>query len=281
MNVEIFKLTSEEIYFLIKGIHLGIANGLRRIIISEVPTFAIYDVQILKNDSIMINDYIIQRLGLLPIDSNNRFLIKKMPIECNCESHICKDCCIVINIDVISHEHKKKIFLKDLNLSDTELFTKDAFEIPLFVLNRNESFKAQLRIRKGIGHQNARWMPATVVIAKPNPVISIIDSCQDITILHKLVSSCPKKIFHLKKDQSLTIKNQDQCIYCNGCINFLEEEKLPNFIKIEQKQEEFLFQIETAGTMRPDLIFTEALSILKKKVIDIQDSLNQFELLKI
>ncbi len=273
MKIEIIILNNEEIYFSIKGINIAFANAVRRIIIAEVFTFAINDVIIIKNDSIMYADYISQRLGLLPINSNNRSLISIMPIECNCENHRCPHCCIILEVEVTSDTHKKRIFLKDLNLKENHLalFTRDAFDIPLFVLNQNESFKAKLYITKGIGHQNARWMPSSVCIAKPYPKITIQDHDLPKAMVDKLINTCPKKLFLLDKQNKIEIKNPDQCIYCNACVEFLEEEKLPAIIKIEPNENEFIFHIESVGTMSPDLIFSEAIKILKQKVNELNE----------
>jgi DNA-directed RNA polymerase alpha subunit len=251
MQIEIKKLTEEEIYFSITNINLGIANGIRRIIIAEVPTFAIDQVLIFKNTSIMNNDYIIQRLNLLPINSNDRILIKNMPIECKCVEKQCNECSIILNVDINSCDHKKRIYLTDLLSSkELSLFTKDAFQIPLFVLNANEIFKAKLIIHKGIGHQHAKWMPATSVIVKPYPEISL-----------------EKNIFQLTNNKDeLKLQDPNLCIYCNACTNLDA-----SLVSIKPQLNKFIIHIESCGTLLPNVIFTEALQILKQKAADLNE----------
>lgn len=49
------------------GIDASIANALRRILIAEVPTIAIHRCYIVNNTSVMQDEVLAHRLGLLPI----------------------------------------------------------------------------------------------------------------------------------------------------------------------------------------------------------------------
>jgi DNA-directed RNA polymerase II subunit RPB3 len=57
--------------FLVKDINVGIANALRRVIISEIPIYAIDKVVMYQNDTIFTDEYICHRLGFIPISVNN------------------------------------------------------------------------------------------------------------------------------------------------------------------------------------------------------------------
>ena len=69
ISVEILSLDSERIRFAVNNIDLYLANTLRRVIISEIPTIAIDLVSITKNTTALNSEMIAHRLGLVPIDS--------------------------------------------------------------------------------------------------------------------------------------------------------------------------------------------------------------------
>ena len=83
-EIEIKSKTDEELIFDIKGVDPTIVNTLRRIMIAEIPTMAIETVIINQNTSIIPDEVLAHRLGLIPIlaDANN-FIEKKPEDEFN------------------------------------------------------------------------------------------------------------------------------------------------------------------------------------------------------
>lgn len=51
----------------LSGIDASLANGLRRIIISEIPTMAFHKVLLYQNTSVIPDELLVHRLGLLPL----------------------------------------------------------------------------------------------------------------------------------------------------------------------------------------------------------------------
>lgn len=60
------------IVFEIIGIDVSLANALRRIMIAEVPTVAIEHVYMWNNTSIMHDEVLAHRIGLIPIHIDPR-----------------------------------------------------------------------------------------------------------------------------------------------------------------------------------------------------------------
>lgn len=71
-RAEVMSLNDEEIVFDLIGIDAALANAFRRILLAEVPTMAIEKVFILNNTSMIQDEVLAQRLGLIPIRADPR-----------------------------------------------------------------------------------------------------------------------------------------------------------------------------------------------------------------
>lgn len=84
MDIKIISLDDEEAIFDVIGIDPPLANALRRILISEIPTIAIDVVNLYQNTSVIPDEVLCHRLGLIPILANaNDFEYKKENEEFN------------------------------------------------------------------------------------------------------------------------------------------------------------------------------------------------------
>jgi len=66
----VVKIISKEmntLKFELSNTDLTVANALRRIIIAEIPTMAIEIVEISENTSVLHDEYIAHRCGLIPL----------------------------------------------------------------------------------------------------------------------------------------------------------------------------------------------------------------------
>ena len=72
MEIRVLSNEKEEgkLSFIAKDITPAFANTLRRIIADEVPTMAIEDVEFTKNNSILYDEMIAHRLGLIPLSTD-------------------------------------------------------------------------------------------------------------------------------------------------------------------------------------------------------------------
>lgn len=92
MNTLKFELTNTD---------LTVANALRRIIIAEVPTMAIEIVEIAENTSVLHDEYIAHRCGLIPLLSIDADKYNYYD-ECPCKQGNCEMCTVVFDLDVLN-----------------------------------------------------------------------------------------------------------------------------------------------------------------------------------
>lgn len=71
-DIEILSLNEEDIVFDLVGVEPPLANALRRILIAEIPTMAIEKVNMWQNTSIIPDENLAHRMGLIPIKADPR-----------------------------------------------------------------------------------------------------------------------------------------------------------------------------------------------------------------
>lgn len=139
-------------------------NALRRLSINQVPTFAIDDVVILENSSVMHDEAIAHRLGLIPLRTDlERFV---MPDVCDCKSTLgCSKCRVLLVLDTESQDKTKVITSADL-VSEDEVVKPVNNEIPIVSLAPGQKLKFEAYARLGSGKNHAKWQPTSVAVVK-------------------------------------------------------------------------------------------------------------------
>lgn len=97
-NIKINDSKDYLISFSISNIDVSVANAMRRILISEIPSMAIETVEILDNNTPLIDEYLVHRLGQIPLITNDidSFNFKK---DCSCIVR-CENCSFEFSLDV-------------------------------------------------------------------------------------------------------------------------------------------------------------------------------------
>lgn len=107
------KLRDDKMKFVLTGTDTSVANALRRAMMALVPTFAIDVVTIHENSSVLPDEFIAHRLGLIPLKWKGSTL-ERLPQdvypfsdECECDltySDVCPKCTIEVRLDVANTE---------------------------------------------------------------------------------------------------------------------------------------------------------------------------------
>ncbi|CAM6089621.1 unnamed protein product [Calypogeia fissa] len=138
--------------FELRGTHSSFANALRRVMLAEVPTLAIDLVQIECNDSVLDDEYLAHRLGLIPIASE-KAMEMTLPRDCSCDGDgSCSICCVVFTLDVKNQTDRiLSVTSLDLVSSDEEVMPV----LPPFPKKRKK--KTGLHNKEnGTGHEKAQ-----------------------------------------------------------------------------------------------------------------------------
>ena len=66
-HIDILSCTENTMRFQLQGVDESVANSLRRAMIAEVPTLAIENVEVEDNSTMVHDEYLAHRMGLIPI----------------------------------------------------------------------------------------------------------------------------------------------------------------------------------------------------------------------
>ena len=83
MNIDIKTKDEQNIVLIVEGVDVPFVNALRRICMVEIPTMAVENVEIYKNDSRIFDEVLSHRLGLIPLKTDLDTITLRG--ECDCE----------------------------------------------------------------------------------------------------------------------------------------------------------------------------------------------------
>jgi DNA-directed RNA polymerase subunit D len=176
-------------------------NALRRLSISEVPTFAIDDVVMLENSSVMHDEAVAHRLGLIPLRTDlQRFVL---PNLCECKSTLgCTKCRVLLVLDSEANDKTKVVTSAEL-VSEDDIVKPISKEIPIIVLAPGQKLKFEAYARLGLGKDHAKWQPTSAAVVKDgkddNQTILIIETTGSLTA-HEVVVAAISRLANKMRD---------------------------------------------------------------------------------
>ncbi|MDH5688180.1 MAG: DNA-directed RNA polymerase subunit D [Candidatus Bathyarchaeota archaeon] len=266
MHMQIIGKYENSVRFKVKGISSAFANTLRRIIVSEVPTMAIDEVVIIENSSVLHDEILALRLGLVPLktdlDSYN------LPEECSCKSEFgCNLCRSILTLDVEAKNGVRTVYSGDF-FTDNPDIVPISDKIPIVKLASGQKVRLEAYARLGRGKVHVKWQPVSVCAYRYMPIINIDESrCDE---CDECVEICPKDIL-VKEDGKIRVQNLEECTLCKDCVKVCKIDPAP--IEVNWDDETFIFDIESNGVLPVERIVSEGLKILNKKISDLTESM--------
>jgi DNA-directed RNA polymerase subunit D len=162
LKVKVLEETPDTVSLQLEGIDRSYANAVRRFCISEVPGMAIDDVVILENSSVLYDEILAHRLGMIPIKTDlERY---NLPEECDCGNPLgCHKCRVLFVLDAKGKDKVTVVNSGDLVSEDREIRPVSE-SIPLVKLAHGQTVKLEAYARLGKGKEHAKWQPCTVAV---------------------------------------------------------------------------------------------------------------------
>jgi DNA-directed RNA polymerase II subunit RPB3 len=306
-KVELLQLQPDVIKFILSDTDTSVANTLRRIMIAEVPTLTIDLVEYADNTSVLNDEYIAHRLGLIPLryqplegnndnkgmDCSEAFCPHR---ECICFEH-CQRCSVELECDVHYTVTGEEDVLAPLTVTSRDLISNNPNVQPAHFLSPEEQDEAQdagiaivklgpgqkLKFkaiaRMGISKEHAKWCPVAVATYKFWPEVIINE--EEMALLtteqkQELVNTCPDRILEFDEvtGSIRAVDNYWDVATFTEDLDFAQRamKKRPeddDFVTIRHSTNKFIFTVEATGAMDADQVVLTALKVLKKRLNDL------------
>lgn len=295
-RVDVKSLSEDFMEFDIVGIDPAIANAFRRILIAEVPTMAIEKVFFADNTSLIQDEVLAHRLGLVPLKVDPRLFQFRgegeMALEDNTVVFKLKAKCkrkakgsdeiegsrvLSGNFEWLpegSHwppESEKKF----TGFSENQKVAIDFGgkfprptneDIVLARLRPGQAIELEAHAVKGLGKTHSKWSPVATASYKMLPEVHFLKPMEG-ELADSVVETCPVGVFDIedlgKGKRRARAANPRKCTLCRECVR---PEGWDKYIQLRRVKNHFIFSIESTGALPPDVLFTEAVQILQNKV---------------
>lgn len=161
MELKIIEHGENEVKIALSGVKVRFANALRRAMIAEVPKLAIDEVNIYENNSLLYDEDLALRLGLIPLKTDDL-------------SSYSDEDRISITLEAQSPDRAGYTMVYSKELISSDPHVEPAFDnIPIVKLISTEREISGMRsvagqkisieaiARRGIGKEHAKWQPVT------------------------------------------------------------------------------------------------------------------------
>ncbi len=159
-SLEIINKDNQKISVKLKGVSLQYANALRRVCLNGVPVFAIDTVDIIENSSVLPDEGLAHRLGLIPIKTDLTRFNEQSKCDCQSESG-CSNCRVMLVLDSGDSDVTRTILSNELSSEDDSIKpTSD--KISIVQLTQGQRIKVECYARLGRGTEHAKWNSANI-----------------------------------------------------------------------------------------------------------------------
>ncbi|KAI3414906.1 DNA-directed RNA polymerases I and III subunit RPAC1 [Psidium guajava] len=270
---------------------IGVDNSLR------LPTMAIEKVLIANNTSVVQDEVLAHRLGLIPIKVDPRLfdylsendtpnekntIVFKLHVRCEERGQR-----LTVTSNELTWLPKGSEFLKTSESSTSAsksetytYFTCSQDSMPEFAgnpisvypdiiidkLGFGQEIELEAHAVKGVGKTHAKWSPVATCWYRMLPEVVLMEEIEG-KKAEVLKQKCPANVFEIEDladgRKRATVARPRACTLCRECIGGGEEwEKR---VSLRRVKDHFIFTIESTGALPPEVLFTEAVKILEDK----------------
>ncbi|WP_290816217.1 DNA-directed RNA polymerase subunit D [Halovivax sp.] len=243
-DVEFVERGDREARFLVRGVTPAFANGIRRAMIADVPTMAIDTVRFVENSSVMFDEQLALRLGLIPLTTPP-------------EGEFGEDDAVTLSIDV---EGPATAYSGDLVSSEPELVRPADENVPIIQLQEDQRLEAEADAVTNRGKNHAKHQGGVAVGYRHLQRVTVEGD------LPEFADEEPRTIRGV-------IETEDGELVPTESFGHDLSERYPGKeVTVEDVPNAFVFHVETDGSFSVDELVLRAAESLDVRAAELEEA---------
>ncbi|QLH84363.1 DNA-directed RNA polymerase subunit D [Halosimplex pelagicum] len=249
-EVEFVERGDREARFLVRGITPAFANGIRRAMIADVPTFSIDQLRVVENSSVMFDEQIGLRLGLVPLTTPEG------------EFEIGDEVTLALDVEGPSREETTETvtaYSGDIVSSD-EAVRPANDNIPIIDLKAGQRLEAEADAVLDRGRDHAKHQGGVAVGYRHLQRVNVVGD---------------KGEFADEEPHILrgVIEEDGELVHTDEFGNDLTQRYPGKELEVEDVPNAFVFHVETDGSLTVDELVTRAVGSLRDRADELRESI--------
>ncbi|KAI0685575.1 insert subdomain of RNA polymerase alpha subunit [Cytidiella melzeri] len=286
LRVKVHRLSQRSIEFDLVGVDASIANAFRRILIAEVPTLAIEHVYVWNNTSVIHDEILAQRLGLVPLNVDPALMEYRTPTGINASPNDRNTIVFQLKAECSrAPRGSGKEYINDEVKSGDLVWVPQGEQEVVFAdkppapTNKNivlakmrpgQEIDMELHATKNVGKEHAKWSPVATASYRLHPLIILNPEKPIPPHLAKKFASCfSPGVVKIGKNNKVSIDEQGMR---NDSVSreVLRHEEFAGCVELKRIRDWFIFSVESEGPYEPERLLPEAVKIMREKIASIR-----------
>jgi len=295
LKLEVTRLSNRSIEFDLVGVDASIANAFRRIMIAEVPTICIEEVYVWNNTSVIQDEVVAQRLGLIPLNvdpdlfemrelndspTDRNTLVFKLNINCTKNANVPPGTTdpekLYLNSTVTAGhlEWVPQGEQEDLEAFKLKPPAPTNPNIVIAKLRPGQEMELELHAVKNVGKEHAKWSPVATASYRLLPHITLHPQTSFNTQLKPIPPELADKFASCFSPSVIRVDPLTKAVSVDeqgirGESMSREVFRHPEFsgcFGLGRVRDWFLYTVESEGPYAPEEIFPASIRVMRKKI---------------
>lgn len=258
--------TATEVELDVRGLDAALANALRRVMLDEVATIAVDKVVVYQNTSVIPDETLAHRLGLLSIDADPAALADKADEDGFGELNALKfylkaEGPAAGSAEVLSGALR----WEPLGAQQARFprgFRPLHAGVPLLKLGPGQQVELEAYCTRGVGARHAKWSPVATAYYRLFPAVALAAPIAGAEAA-ELVALCPARVFELEESGGrAVVAAGERCTACRACV---AHPAFGDRVELLKEKDHYVFVVESVGVLAPLRIFAAAVEVLRAK----------------